>query len=1450
MIFKKKIKKIYLFIIILNFFNFNDLFTENKFETENTYYFICNQGQLTDENGNKINDILYYYKNGKINIYFHKYGMIYYLKEINTLNEDFLEYNSFRFDVEFVNSNKNIIIEAIDTVTANSNFYFQNCPNGITNVKEFKKIIYKNIYKNIDLVFYFNETNNAFKYDFILHPYSNPQDIKLKYNGAKSILINNGNLVIKTPICEIVEQKPFAYVISNKSSNSILTKVKAEFSIKNKIVSYKLGNYNKNNKLVIDPNVIWSRFFGAAGVDHSYAVATDSLGNSIITGNTLSDDLPVSVGAFQTRRAGLLDIYIAKFDQNGKRLWSTYYGGTESDYSSDICCDRDNNVIVTGWTWSKFFPISSNAFQQFFGGKETDAIILKFDQNGKRIWATFCGGDSSEHAYGIGCDAHNRIAITGWTLSSNFPTTENVEQKTKSGVEDAYLILIDSSCNLLFGTYYGGDSSDIARSVAFDNFGNIAIVGFTKSPNLKFTSDAFQKSNKGEYDAFFSLFDIYGVLTFGTYYGGNNHDYAYDVAFDRQGNAIFTGYTMSSDFPVSPTAYQKYIKGGSDVFVVKMNTFGMRHWATFFGGSSEDYAQTLAIDKDGNIAVGGKTYSYNFPITDGAFQDKLSGLSDAFVFKISSRGTEILWSSFFGGFNEEWGYGLANDIDNKLYFTGDTESQNFPILNTTEQQRIAGLIDAFLMRLCPTNPNPVIKHEGSLNLCIGDSVILDAGEGYSKYIWSTGQFTRKITVKNPGQYTVTVYDINNCPATSKPVTIYVAPEVKPKITGELVFCEGDSTILDAGGGYQEYLWTTGAKTQRIIVKNSGKYKVSVKDFNGCSGSDSVQVLVNKNPLPVIKGPKSVCAFSKNVVYYISGVAENSYFWKVTGGSLRYGVDSISIFVDWGSGGTYKISIKEVNERTGCVGYDTITVIVSNELHPQIVSNSGKFEFCDGDSITLDAGEGYSSYYWSNGERTRFIKLKNSAFLSVTVRDNYGCEGKDTVTILKLPNPQPTISGTNLICKGNTSIYSSPFYKNHLYNWKVKNGKMLKGNGFNEIEILWDTIGLGTIELEEIDTITGCSASAVPFKVEVKPLPICKISYQGKLEFCDGDSVILDAGHGYSKYTWNTGNTEHSIIAKTSGIYKVQVEDENGCTATDSIVVIVHSNPEKPIITERKDSLFSTKAEKYQWFLDGTKIEGATDQIFIAKSTGFYTVLIQNEFGCSAISDRYYAWRGSADAKVFMPDTIFVRTGEKFTLTLDMVESHNLNRKGVLFFDAFLRYNPYVMLPLGDYEPIEFKQDLKTIKISGQRTDTICLLTSLEFATALGNEKCSTIFLDSLVWREDFVFMTLNNTVVCFTNLCEADGTRLIKPTGTIHLNSYPNPTNSDVIIEYEIIESGNISIKLYNTIGYEVLCLFEGIAKPGIYTYQLNTDILTSGSYICILKTDSHILSNRIDIIK
>jgi hypothetical protein len=601
---------------------------------------------------------------------------------------------------------------------------------------------------------------------------------------------------------------------------------------------------------------------------------------------------------------------------------------------------------------------------------------------------------------------------------------------------------------------------------------------------------------------------------------------------------------------------------------------------------------------------------------------------------------------------------------------------------------------------------------------------------------------------------------------------------------------------------------------------------------------------------VIKGPKSVCAFSKNVFYYITGVAENSYFWKVSGGTLRYGVDSISIFVDWGSGGTYKISVKEVNDYTGCVGYDTITVIVSNELHPKISSNTGKFIFCDGDSITLDAGEGYSSYFWSNGDRTRYTTIKNSAFLNVTVRDNYGCEGKDTVTVLKMPNPNPLITGPKIICQGNSSRYQTSFTRNHLYNWKVNKGTILKGNGTNEVEIIFDSIGLASIQLEEIDTIYGCRGISEDYLVEIKPLPVCKISYIGQLEFCEGDSVILDAGYGFTHYLWNNGSTEQTLIIKNTGTFIVQVEDTLGCIAIDSISVIVNPKPEKPIITEHKDTLFCTDAFKYQWYLDGNKIEGATNKFYIATVTGFYYVIIQNEFGCISSSDKYYAWRGSADAKVVMPDTIFIKTGEKIILTLDMVASHNLNRKGVLNFDAFLRYNPYVLLPLGDFTSINTGQQGKTIKITGQRTDTICLLKSIEFIGVLGNEKCTTIFLDSLVWHEDFVFMTLNNTVVCFTNLCEADGTRLIKPTGMFRLACFPNPIESVANIEYEIIEHGRTSLKIYNTMGSEITCLFDGMSNPGIYTYKINVDMLSSGSYLCILKTNTRTISKRIDIIK
>ncbi|MDP2366574.1 MAG: SBBP repeat-containing protein, partial [Ignavibacteria bacterium] len=291
--------------------------------------------------------------------------------------------------MNFVNYNETCEIEKEGGFADFENFYLANCPQGVTGVRAFSRITYRNVYNGIDLTFYFS--NGKLKYDFIISPRADPNDICFEYIGAKKVLLNNeGTLEVTCPLGKISDNKPVAF-LSNGNT------IEAEFVIFKNTVKFQIADYDRSNTLTIDPQVYWSTYFGGSIGDHLTQIKIDRVNDIVITGFTLSDDFPATAGAFQTKRTAFFDVIIAKFNSNGNKVWATYYGGSETDYGQSVFTDKDTKLYVVGYSWSNDLPLSLNCYQPNYAGGDNDGFLLKFDNLGRREWATYVGGDRNDH---------------------------------------------------------------------------------------------------------------------------------------------------------------------------------------------------------------------------------------------------------------------------------------------------------------------------------------------------------------------------------------------------------------------------------------------------------------------------------------------------------------------------------------------------------------------------------------------------------------------------------------------------------------------------------------------------------------------------------------------------------------------------------------------------------------------------------------------------------------------------------------------------------------------------------------------------------------------------------------------------------------------------------------------------------------------------------------------
>jgi hypothetical protein len=324
-------------------------------------------------------------------------------------------------------------------------------------------------------------------------------------------------------------------------------------------------------------------------------------------------------------------------------------------------------------------------------------------------YSTYLGGsDGGEEGRGLTVDASGNAFVTGETNAIDFPTV-NPLQPALSGSTDVFVSKLNPSGSaLVYSTYIGGAGQDVGRSIAVDASGNAYVTGATQSTDFP-TVSPIQPALLGPEDAFIVKLDPTGsVMVYSTYLGGGSgdgSDAGFDVAVDLAGNAYVTGQTSSTDFPtVNPL--QSTFGGFQDAFVAKINPAGTALvYSTYLGGGSgQDSGFGIAVDSAGNGYITGFTTSTDFP-TVNPLQPALSGTGDVFVSKLNPSGSALVYSTYIGGSNFQFGNSIAVDASGNSYVTGTTLATDFPTTPGAFQPTFGGPVggsDAFVIKLNPT----------------------------------------------------------------------------------------------------------------------------------------------------------------------------------------------------------------------------------------------------------------------------------------------------------------------------------------------------------------------------------------------------------------------------------------------------------------------------------------------------------------------------------------------------------------------------------------------------------------------------------------------------------------------------------------------------------------------------------------------------------------------------
>jgi hypothetical protein len=391
-------------------------------------------------------------------------------------------------------------------------------------------------------------------------------------------------------------------------------------------------------KFSSDGTLLFSTFLGGSGDDFGTNIAVDSDGNIIVIGCTDSTDFPVTPSVYQSSNGGIQDVFVAKFNNSGHLLASTFLGGSDSEWSYGMTLDSVGNVIIGGETFSDDMPLQ-DAYQTTYEGLG-DTFVAKLDNNLQTlVFSTYLGGSQNEWWVDAAVDQNDNIILNGASLSFDFPVTDDAIQDNFEGVADVIVTKLSSDGQtLMFSTFLGGNQFDMGTGVDVDTEGNIALTG--ESSSYFPTMQAFQQSRGhpvGESECFVALLRNNGSMIFSTYLSGEGESMGYDTVFDDIGNIIVVGEAKSTSFPVVNPYQESHGGDGEDfdAFVAALNSAGSVIFSSYLGGSSDDSARGLAIDSSGDIVMTGWTLSTDF-LTVNANQNTNNGTEDIFITKLNT----------------------------------------------------------------------------------------------------------------------------------------------------------------------------------------------------------------------------------------------------------------------------------------------------------------------------------------------------------------------------------------------------------------------------------------------------------------------------------------------------------------------------------------------------------------------------------------------------------------------------------------------------------------------------------------------------------------------------------------------------------------------------------------------------------------------------------------------
>ncbi len=701
--------------------------------------------------------------------------------------------------------------------------------------RNFTRVVYREVWAGIDVEFY--ESKGHLEFDFVAHPGADPKQIQMVCEGLEAPIAGGGRtllsvdsdisvtkgsrtgvsdsllsneLSLMTSLGELRMKIPGAYQTTSNGARG--NDVAAQFRLETRnvfAIDLPIG-YDASQTLRIDP-LVYSTYLGGSGTDEGMVICKTTTGNIVVAGDTQSSDFPVTSGAFDTTLSAT-DVFVSSINSlDNQLLFSTYLGGNSDDFAVGICADPTGGTIVCGSTGGAGFPVSATAFDRTQPIHDNKCYIMRLNASGSRIIYSFLLGSNNalQEAQSVISDANGGAYVTGYTEGLNFPCTSDAYSTLPFYSTNVFLTHLNSTgSNLIYSSYFGGNSQTIAYKIDFDDSGRVAIAGMTASTNLPTTSNCYSSQLRGGGNCFLTVFSTdCRSLAYSTYIGGNCTDRIYGLSNDGLGGWFISGITCSSDFRVSPHGYDTTYHGGElgDAFVGHMTYTSTESsfLSTYIGGSMTDYSTSAQFNRLNHcVYSAGVTVSTEFPVTINSFDSLYNGGgTDGFIMKFNSTLDTLMYSTFIGGNNYDNCEGSVLVGSDTLAIVGRTNSTNFPVTGSAIDSTNQGGWDAFIVKFI-TLPESTDANEVKLTILPQSASIKAFPNPFN------ATTTLSYTLPISSHVELCLYDL-----TGREVSTLVQREQRPGTYRVLL----DGSRLASGTYFVRLQAGTFSKTQKIVL---------------------------------------------------------------------------------------------------------------------------------------------------------------------------------------------------------------------------------------------------------------------------------------------------------------------------------------------------------------------------------------------------------------------------------------------------------------------------------------------------------------------------------------------------------------------------------------------------------------------------------------------------------